>query len=245
MTNITCIGKSDVGTVRPNNEDAFLILPERGVVTVADGMGGHASGEVASRTFVDTVREVFDGVGIPPGQETDELVREAYRLANERILRQAGENPRHRGMGCTAEVMVFSRDTFVVGHVGDSRTYRFRQRELRQVTRDHTVVQEQLDHGLITPEEVRRHPHRHIISRAVGMGDSLAVDLVRGKCLPGDLFLLCSDGLYDMVEDDSIREVLSLPLDLERKAERLIESAKEGGGHDNITVVLAEVRSTP
>lgn len=245
MAIITCVGKSDVGLKRPNNEDALILLPERGVVTVADGMGGSASGEVASRIFVDTVREVFDGVGIPSGQETDDLVREAYRLGNERILKEAGENPRHQGMGCTAEVMAFSRDAFVVGHVGDSRTYLFRQVELRQVTRDHTVVQDQLDHGLITPAEARRHPHRHIISRAVGTGDSLAVDLVRGKCLPGDLFLLCSDGLYDMVEDDSIREVLSLPLDLERKAEKLIASAKEGGGHDNITVVLAEVRATP
>ena len=245
MAIITCVGKSDVGLKRPNNEDALILLPESGVVTVADGMGGRASGEVASRIFVDTVREVFDGVGIPPGQETDELVRMAYLLANERILRRGKEMPEHRGMGCTAELMVFSGDAFVVGHVGDSRTYLFRQEELRQITRDHTVVQEQLDHGLITPAEVRRHPHRHVILRAVGTGDSLAIDLVRGKCLPGDLFLLCSDGLYDMVEDDSIREVLSLPLDLERKAEKLIATAKAGGGHDNITVVLAEVRATP
>jgi PPM family protein phosphatase len=244
MSTIACFGKSDVGLVRANNEDAYLVLPEKGVLAVADGIGGRSSGEVASRIFVDTVGEVFGNAGRHSGQESGELIQEVYRLANERIQQRARENPEHQGMGCTADVLVISSDSFVAGHVGDSRTYLFRQGELRQITRDHSVVQEQVEQRLITPEEARRHPHRHVILRAVGIGDQLAVDLIKGKSLPGDLFLLCSDGLHDMAEEGSIREVLSRPIDLERKAEMLIALAMAGGGHDNVTLVLSEVRDT-
>ena len=144
-------------------------------------------------------------------------------------------------MGCTAEVLAFYDQSYVVGHVGDSRTYLFREGQLRQITRDHSVVQEQLDEGLITPEEARNHALRHVILRAVGVRDTLAVDLIRGKNRPGDIFLLCSDGLTDMVEDTLIREVLVLSLGLNQKVDRLIELAKSAGGRDNITVILCEV----
>jgi protein phosphatase len=144
-------------------------------------------------------------------------------------------------MGCTAELIAFYNQHFVLGHVGDSRTYLFRQGRLRQLTRDHSFVQDQVDQGLITPKEAKVHSLKNVILRAVGIDDPLAVDLIRGKSHPGDLFLLCSDGLTDLVDEASIQETLSPPLSLTTKGDRLIEQAKSRGGFDNITVILCEV----
>jgi len=200
-------------------------------------MGGAAAGEVASRIFVETASEVFSGERSPE-EDTGALVQKAFSTANERILDQAKKNPGYQGMGCTAEAAVLVHRRFVIGHVGDSRTYLFRQGRLTQITKDHSLVQEQLDQGLITPAEARFHPHRHVIVRAVGVEEKLDVDLVRGELLPGDSILLCSDGLTDMVDDASIQDVLSRPLDAFQKVETLIGLAKAAGGHDNITVVV-------
>jgi protein phosphatase len=237
---ITC-AKSDVGLKRNNNEDAFVVKPELNLFVVADGMGGAAAGEVASQLFVETALEVFS---INPGrseQEILELVQEAFRLANERILKHTMENPHHQGMGCTAELMAFSDQSYVLGHVGDSRSYLLRKGQLRQMTRDHSLIQDQIDQDLITPDEAKRHSLRNVILRAVGAKETLAVDLIRGKGLPGDIFLLCSDGLTDMVEDPLIQEILSLPDALTQKVEKLIELAKSNGGFDNITALLCEM----
>jgi protein phosphatase len=242
MFKITYSGQSDIGLKRSNNEDAFILKPEMGFVAVADGMGGAAAGEVASRIFTETAAEVFSGAGNPPGQDVLEYVQQVFRTANEKILNHAELNPHHRGMGCTAELIAFSNESYVLGHVGDSRTYLWRQERLRRLTRDHSLVQEQVEQGLITPEDARRHSLRNVILRAVGIDEMLAVDFIRGKGQPGDIFLLCSDGLTDMVEDDSIQTILSLPTDLSVKVERLIESAKSAGGYDNVTVVLCEIK---
>jgi protein phosphatase len=241
MSKIISFGKSDVGLKRSNNEDAFVSKPDLGLVVVADGMGGPASGEVASRIFTETALDLFSKNRGQSADEGSKLVQSVFQLSNDKIFRIAGENARHSGMGCTAEVLAFYDQSYVVGHVGDSRTYLFREGQLRQITRDHSVVQEQLDEGLITPEEARNHALRHVILRAVGVRDTLAVDLIRGKNRPGDIFLLCSDGLTDMVEDTLIREVLVLSLGLNQKVDRLIELAKSAGGRDNITVTLCEV----
>jgi protein phosphatase len=200
-------------------------------------MGGAAAGEVASRIFVEAAAEVLSRERSSE-EETVGLVQKTFRTANESILDQARENPHYRGMGCTAEVAVFFQRRFVIGHVGDSRTYLFRQGELVQITKDHSLVQEQVDRGLITAAEARHHPHRHVIARAVGVDGKLDVDLVKGELLPGDCILLCSDGLTDMVDDPSIRDVLARPLDLSQKVEALIGLARAAGGHDNITAVL-------
>lgn len=141
-------------------------------------------------------------------------------------------------MGCTGEMAVFTGDRYVVGHVGDSRVYLFREGRLRQVTKDHSFVQQQVDHGMITPEQARVHAFRHMLLRAIGVDDPLAVDLVSGKAHPGDIFLLCSDGLTDMVGDPLIEERLASGLSLEEKADLLIRDACDAGGHDNVTVVL-------
>lgn len=241
MGEIISSGKSDAGLRRRNNEDALVLEPGRGLYAVADGMGGAASGEVASRIFVETAVEVFCRNGQAAGQDAFQTIQAAFQIANERILDQGEAEPEQRGMGCTAELIAFQNHEYILGHVGDSRTYLFREGKLRRITKDHSLVQEQLDEGIITPDEAKQHALRHVIVRAVGIGESLAVDFIRGKCLPGDVFLLCSDGLTDMVDDAVVERTLSTCPQLDRCVDSLIESAKTAGGHDNITLVLCEV----
>jgi protein phosphatase len=233
-------GRTDIGLRRKNNEDAFLERLDLGVLAVADGIGGSAAGEIASGIFVDTAREVFER-GVFSDVEPSALVQDVFTLANERILVDTEEFPEHLGMGCTAELMALSGDRYVIGHVGDSRTYLFRDGELRRVTRDHSLVQEQLEQGLISQEDAKRHRLRNVVLRAVGIESSVALDLIKGRMLPGDIFLLCSDGLTDMVDEDSVRKTLASPLQLNDKVEKLVEDAKTAGGNDNITVVLCQV----
>lgn len=241
MFKINYIGKSDIGLRRSNNEDAFVVKPELAFAAVADGMGGSASGEVASSIFIETAADVFSNARNRSEQDTAESVQNVFQLSNEKIFKTAVENTSHHGMGCTAEVLAFFDQSYVVGHVGDSRTYLFREGQLRQITRDHSIVQDQLDQGLITPANARNHSLRNVILRAVGVQETLVVDIIRGEIRSGDIFLLCSDGLSDKVEDASIREVLLLSIDLDNKADQLIDRAKSAGGQDNITVTLCEV----
>jgi protein phosphatase len=241
MFKITCAGQSDLGLKRANNEDTFVLRPELGLLCVADGMGGAAAGEVASRIFAEAAVEVFSKPGEQSEQAVVGNVQQVFITANERILDHVKEHPGDQGMGCTAELIAFSEESYVLGHVGDSRTYLWRQERLRQLTRDHSLVQEQVDQGLTTAEDARRHPLRNVILRAVGTEETLAVDLIRGKPQAGDVFLLCSDGLTDMIDDLSVQEILSLRLDLAGQMRRLIESAKDAGGHDNITVILCQI----
>ena len=144
-------------------------------------------------------------------------------------------------MGCTADLLAFSQGSFIIGHVGDSRTYRLKNSTLKQLTKDHSLVQEQLDQGLISPEEARRHAMRNVILRAVGVNVTVALDILKGKKNPGDLFLLCSDGLTDMVGDPAVFSALSADGNLSEKSAALIQLAKQAGGKDNVTVVLSAV----
>ena len=241
MPEINFIGKSDSGLKRTNNEDCFMVRSELGFCLVADGMGGAAAGEIASRIFAETTLELFSSSAGRSEKETIELVQRAFNFANERILSHVKKNPHHKGMGCTAELMAFSDKGFIIGHIGDSRTYCLRDGQLKQLTEDHSLVQNQIDQRLITPSEARNHPLRNVILRAVGIKKKLALDLIRGITFSGDLFLLCSDGLSDMVDDNQIRNILFSTAPLLQKAEKLIESANAAGGHDNITVVLADI----
>ena len=234
-------GATDIGNIRPNNEDIYLINETHHYCLVADGMGGAAAGEVASKIFADTAKAVLDEYD---GEaETDAIVKvqKTFNLANKKILNHVQNNPHDHGMGCTAELLVFFNSGFVVGHVGDSRTYRLKINGFKQLTKDHSLVQEQLDQGLISQKQARQHAMRNVILRAVGVNDAITIDVIKGSKSSGDLFLLCSDGLTDMVEDAHISKVLSENRSLKDKSSALIALAKAAGGKDNVTVVLAHV----
>lgn len=240
MLKLCLFAATDIGLRRSENEDSYAILPDQGMLAVADGMGGAAAGEVASRIFTDTALEAFS----TPWSTEDETVarvQEAFRLANDRIRGYASGNPRFTDMGCTAEVMAFCGDQFILGHVGDSRVYLLRRGRLKQLTRDHSLVQEQIEQGLVTSEQARTHSLRNVILRAVGTSESLAVDILRGKGVPGDILLLCSDGLHDMVRDEQICGIVVSQDGIQAKAAQLVEAARSAGGYDNITVALCEV----
>jgi protein phosphatase len=234
-------GKTDIGLRRSNNEDVFITSSEQGFCLAADGMGGEAAGELASKIFADTAQEIFADNFNHSEKEILYRVKQAFSFANEKILDHVTQTPNHKGMGCTAELLAFYEDNFALGHVGDSRTYRFRNGQLRQLTQDHTLVQQQIEEGLISSDNIKNHPLRNVIIRAIGQERELALDLLRGNILSGDLFLLCSDGLTDMIQDNQIQEILYSDIEIHRKADKLIESAKAAGGKDNITVVLAAI----
>ncbi|MBT8372930.1 MAG: protein phosphatase 2C domain-containing protein, partial [Deltaproteobacteria bacterium] len=158
MAKRTYSGKTDVGLKRKNNEDAFVLSPELNFCLVADGMGGAAAGEVASTIFAETAREIFSGNTDRSEKEIIHRVQKAFNFANQKIQKDVIRNPDHRGMGCTAELLAFSDEGFVLGHIGDSRTYRLRNRQLEQLTQDHTLVQQQIEEGLISPDRIKDHP---------------------------------------------------------------------------------------
>jgi protein phosphatase len=234
-------GKTDIGLKRKNNEDVFVVNPELDFCLTADGMGGAAAGELASRIFADTTQDIFTGNTDRSQKEVLYRIQKAFRDANENILEHVIQNTSHKGMGCTAELLAFSDEGFIVGHIGDSRTYRLRKGHLEQLTQDHTMVQQQFEEGLISSDQIKQHPLRNVIYRAVGIKEELALDLIIGKIFTEDLFLLCSDGLTDMIPDEQILEILCTATDISRKAEELIETAKIAGGTDNITIALVAI----
>ena len=241
MLEITFAGQTDVGCKRSNNEDVFAIEPKLGFCLVADGLGGAAAGELASKIFLETVLEVFQQTTNRTVIDVSKRIQMSFTKANEKILNHTLTNPAHKGMGCTAELMAFYEEGFVLGHIGDSRTYRCRNDRFVRITRDHSLVQEQIDQGVITPEGARHHPMRNVIHRAVGIDDEIELDIMKSKVLPQDQYLLCSDGLTDMVEDEMIHEALKLNISLDQKVEELIEMALSAGGRDNVSVVLLEI----
>jgi PPM family protein phosphatase len=234
-------GRSNVGLRRPENEDTYRIEPNLGMCLVADGVGGAAAGELASRLFSDSAFEVFCNAEDRMENHVVDRIQKAFLLANQRILQHAELNPDHKGLACTAELMAFSDQGFIVGHLGDSRTYRFRDGQLKQLTRDHSLIQSQIEQGIIKPEAAAGHPMRNVILRAVGMDEDLELDLVRGRIYPQDQFLLCSDGLTDLVPDERIRQTLQSSKSLEERLDELIETALRAGGTDNVTVVLLSI----
>jgi serine/threonine protein phosphatase PrpC len=248
-------GSTDVGLKRAHNEDAFLLLPEEQLYCVADGMGGHASGEVASRLAVEELAEFFRLTGRDeeatwpwredPARRPDEnRLLTAVKLANLRIFERAGSDERLRGMGTTLVCAHFERagGAVVVGHVGDSRAYLWRGGSLRQVTEDHSLLNDYLKARRLTPEEIESFPHKNVIVRALGMKETVEVDLVRLPVEEGDVLLLCCDGLSGMVSDEQVGELIRQHLgDLKAAAQALVDAANEAGGVDNITCVLVQV----
>jgi protein phosphatase len=249
-------GTSDVGRKRPHNEDAYLLLPEESLFCVADGMGGHASGEVAARIAVEEMAEFFRTTGqdeeatwpykMDPSRGYDEnRLLTGVKLANVRIFERAESDERLRGMGTTLVAASFPKagGILLVGHVGDSRAYLFRRGALRQLTEDHSLLNDYRKSRALTPEEIEAFPHKNVIVRALGMKDTVEVDLRRERLEDGDLVLLCSDGLSGMVPDERIADVLrGHPRDLRGAAQALVDAANAAGGQDNVTCALVQAQ---
>lgn len=246
-------GLTDVGRKRRENEDRFLVSEEHGFAILADGMGGRNHGEVASQMVVDALGSALLN-DLPPSYERLERAErgaflvnqldEWIRRANRSVWEKAQADERYREMGTTVVVLTALPGAIVLGHIGDSRCYRWSQHHgFTQLTEDHSLVQSQIDEGVLTEEEARESAQRNIITRAVGTAEKVKPDIKQYATRPGERFLLCSDGLSDMIEDAELEEILATPGELGALAKRLVDRANDEGGADNITVILAEVTS--
>lgn len=237
-------GMSDPGRVRGDNEDCFVTRPDLGLAVLADGMGGHQAGEIASRMAVDVITAQFVGVGAPSMTPDGRVVGQAVQRANTAIHQAAQTHPAYQGMGSTVVVALFSGDRLHIGHVGDSRVYRLRDRALAQLTKDHSVVQELVNRGLFTPEEARQSMAKNLVTRALGTEPMIEAEITDTTVQPGDIYLLCSDGLTDVVSDDQITKILcAAGHDMEAASRHLVDQANDHGGPDNISVVLIQVNN--
>jgi serine/threonine protein phosphatase PrpC len=240
---ITCAARTDVGLIRSGNEDNYAVVADRGIFVVADGMGGHAAGEVASEMAAEgIVRDLgsFKGVSL---DEAVGRVTNAIRTANAAIFERTLVEHDKRGMGTTATVLILHANRYLIGHVGDSRAYLLRDGVIHQLTKDHSYVQEQVDAGYLTPEQARTHPYSNVITRCVGASGDVVPDIFSGTCREGDVYLLASDGLTGMVEDDALGAILQSPGSPERWVDRMVAEANRRGGLDNITAVVVRVDS--
>lgn len=226
--------RTDIGRVRKQNEDAAWYDAKRGVFAVADGMGGHLAGEVASGIAIDAVREMAQNHDVA----SVNIMRETVACAHERIVDHAQKNPACSGMGTTLSMMWRGGHYMYIAHVGDSRIYRYRNGALERITQDHSLVEELVRARIITPEEARTHPRRNIITRALGTQGENLPDLLAADMQPGDLWLLCTDGLCGMISDAEIARVLGSGASLDMMAGSLLEKALDAGGRDNVTLVL-------
>jgi serine/threonine protein phosphatase PrpC len=238
---ITCAGRTDVGIIRSGNEDSYLMVPERGVFLVADGMGGHAAGEVASEMAVRLISRELGSLRGLSDEQVAERMRTAIRSANAAIFQRTLTEHDKRGMGTTVTALVLFDTRFLIGQVGDSRCYLQRDAKLTQVTKDHSYVQEQVDAGLLTPEQARYHPYSNVITRCVGASPDVQPDIYQGEVRLGDLFLVASDGLTGMVDDRRLQMLLMSRAEPDRKVHALISEANGRGGLDNITAIVVQV----
>ena len=230
------VAKTDVGLVRTNNEDSYLIgeIGDVKIFIVADGMGGHNAGEVAS---LEACRKVESYILGNQGEAKD-VLKAAVECANREIFIHASQNEAMRGMGTTIEAALFKEDNITLAHVGDSSVFIISKDSIKKITKDHSVVGEMVDNGTITIEEARRHPQRHFITRAVGTAFDIEVDIVSEKLKDGEIVLMCSDGLTDMVTPEEILDAVNKSESLDKAAEALLKEAKDHGGADNITLIL-------
>jgi protein phosphatase len=234
-------GCSDCGRVRVHNEDTFRLDSERGLFVVADGMGGHAGGEVASALAVETVFRTL--LGCEDGKAAScnaKALQTAIELANHTIYQDAHIHPERKGMGTTLTCMCWDRGQFYFGHVGDSRIYRLRGYELTQLTRDHTWVEMQVRAGMLSQQEAEHARMRHVLVKSLGTQPEIEPDIAPVDVEPKDRFLLCSDGLSDLVEHNELRDILAGNGTLAEITRRLIEKANALGGRDNITAIVID-----
>lgn len=248
----TVVGHSDVGRARSRNEDSLALLPDRGVAVVADGMGGHPGGDVASRIAAETASRVLKDA-LRPGLDAQEVMLRSVLEAHEAIRTEGEREPTLDGMGTTITAFAVDpvSDMFVLGHVGDSRAYLFRAGTLTQLTKDDTWVQERIDAQQLTPEQARRHPFSHLLTQCLGLEDTPVPHITQGVVEIGDVYLLCTDGLVGLVEDRTLEEILGRELGAngagadaahrEPVVRALVDAANDAGGYDNITAVLVTI----
>jgi protein phosphatase len=229
--------------IRAGNEDSFFAEAndKRGLFIVADGMGGHAAGEVASEMAVQIISRELAGITELNGDGVAARVAEAVKKANAKIYERTITEVDKQGMGTTASVLILTGSRYLIGQVGDSRVYLLRDGKLRQLTKDHSYVQEQVDAGFLTPEQARYHPYSNVITRCVGAGQDVEPDLYQGEVRRGDTFLVASDGLTGMVDDRRLQQLLMARASAQRIVEALISEANGRGGLDNITAIVVQV----
>jgi protein phosphatase len=239
--------RTDTGRARDNNEDSVVFDEETSLAVLADGMGGYNAGEIASGMATAFIKSELSRWLTEAGEGAKSKdVRRALEIcvdnANLSIYNSANSNANYAGMGTTLVVAVFRDDKLMVGHIGDSRCYRARKGEFEQITKDHSLLQEQIDAGLITKEQSANSSIKNLVTRALGVEDSVLLEINEYAVEVGDIYLLCSDGLSDMADDHSIARIVSDGTDLTLKADSLIQLANLHGGRDNISVVLVEVK---
>lgn len=237
--------QTDPGLTRQNNEDAVGFDEATGVAVLADGMGGYNAGEVASSMATSIINtEMNRWLAETTSAATVQGIRRALEIcvstANAAVYQAARANAHYSGMGTTLVTGVFRGSDLVIGHIGDSRCYRLRQGELVQITRDHSLLQEQIDAGLLTPEQAALSMNKNLVTRALGVDDAVLLEVREHTVEPGDVYLMCSDGLSDMVRDQDIARILQMPLTAEQRAKALVDAANTHGGRDNITVLLVQ-----
>lgn len=228
---------TSVGKVRSLNEDAFFVsdvCKDIVLAIVADGMGGHNAGEVASAEAVNSIK---DG-DFCSGKDIKTVLSDAIACANNTIYKMSTKNPQLHGMGTTATACAISDNKVTAAHVGDSRLYLIHKGEMTQITKDHSLVEMLIENGTITKEDAKNHPQKNVITRAIGTSNSVECDIYEFNTEAEDIILLCTDGLVNMVDDNKILSLVSDEKDFEGLAERLVKAAEDAGGHDNITVVL-------
>lgn len=250
------VGLSDIGKARTRNEDSLCIIPERGVAVVADGMGGHPGGDVASRIAAETAARLLGGPRDTGGSGEDATRRlraamsRSVVAAHEAIRAHGRQEPELEGMGTTLTAMIVDADTgtWVLGHVGDSRAYLFRGGRLTQLTRDDTWVQERVEAAQLTREQARRHPFGHLLTQCLGLEEPPVPHILGGRTEAGDAYLLCTDGLVGMLDDPELERILAEHLvgngggsAADAPVRALLEAANEAGGHDNITAALVRI----
>lgn len=234
---------TDPGLVRENNEDAVTVEPLTGLCILADGMGGYNAGEIASGMATAFINSEMSRWLSQAGRhantkEVQRAMEICVQNANHSIFNAANSNPQYTGMGTTLVVGVFKGSRLMLGHIGDSRCYRLRGEVFEQITKDHSLLQEQIDAGLITPEQALTSANKNLVTRALGVEDAVLLDVTEHRVEPGDVYLMCSDGLSDMVLDKAIADIMLGHATLEQKSSQLIRAANANGGRDNISVVL-------
>lgn len=238
--------KTDPGRARENNEDSVTYDGAAQIAVLADGMGGYNAGEIASGMATAFIKsEMSRWLAEAGGHAKAREIRRALEIcvdnANRSIFNAANSNPQYHGMGTTLVVAVFQDSKMLLGHIGDSRCYRLRAGAFQQITKDHSLLQEQIDAGLLTLEQAANSTYKNLVTRALGVDDTVLLDLSEYEVQPGDLYVMCSDGLSDMVDDAEIANIVDGEQTMDEKSDALIDAANRHGGRDNISVLLVQV----